>query len=206
MLRKIGVTLFYIAIAVVIYAFKDPILQWFQASPPIMLVLPMATLMSLFPVIPYPIVGGVMGAVYGSLVGGLLTWTGSTAASFIMFLFVRFGYQDWGQRVLKKYEKIHAMADIFDRNAFLMILFSRMIPFIPSMIINVYAAISRVSFLKYAVASALGKVPAMLLFAVIGSSLMTGLQQTLFALAVYGLFLTITIILYRLWLRSSETG
>lgn len=63
---------------------------------------------------------------------------------------------------------------------------TRMIPIIPSMIVNIYAALSRVSSLNYAIASSIGKVPAMILFAVVGNSIVTNPQN----LIVIALFFT----------------
>jgi uncharacterized membrane protein YdjX (TVP38/TMEM64 family) len=199
MLRKFLIAIFYIFIALFIYIFREPLLNWVNSSPSIALVLLFATMMSLFPVIPYPVIGGILGAVYGAVWGSFFTWFGSTAASILLFLFVRFGYQDWGQRLLNKYNRIQALSEQFDRNAFLVILFARMIPFIPSIIINIYAALNRVSFLTYSIASALGKVPAMILFAIIGDSLTYSWRQAAIALVIYGFFLSATLFIHSRW-------
>jgi uncharacterized membrane protein YdjX (TVP38/TMEM64 family) len=199
MLRKFLIATFYIFIALIIYVFREPLLNWINSSPPIAFVFMFATVMSLFPVIPYPIIGGILGAVYGTIWGSFFTWFGSTAASILLFLFVRYGYQDWGQRLLNKYNRIQALSEQFDRNAFLVILFARMIPFIPSIIVNIYSALNRVSFITYSIASALGKVPAMILFAIIGDSLMYSWQQAVIALVIYGCFLATTLWIHSRW-------
>ncbi|RXT06362.1 TVP38/TMEM64 family protein [Ammoniphilus sp. CFH 90114] len=204
-MKKLALTVLYIGIAYGVYLYGDSLLAWFQqANNPVITTL-MATFMALFPVIPYPIVGGVIGAAYGPLSGGIITWIGSSMASLIMFIFVRYGYQEWGAQFLKKYKRTEQVTLLFERNAFLVILFSRMIPIIPSIFINIYSALSRVSFMVYALASSIGKVPAMLLFAFVGDNLVSDPKNLIVTIGVYAIFFSITIFLYRLWERRYRT-
>ncbi|MGV2686144.1 TVP38/TMEM64 family protein, partial [Clostridium perfringens] len=69
---------------------------------------------------------------------------------------------------------------------------------IPSIVINVYAALSKVTFASYSIASALGKIPAMLLFSMVGDHLMTAPSHIIITIGVYGVFLVITLMVYRL--------
>lgn len=204
MYKKTSLALFYAAAAYLIYMYGEEIIAWIQASSHITPVILAATVMALFPVIPYPVVGGVIGAAFGPVLGAAITWAGSTAASLLMFLFIRFGYQEWGERMLHRYERLGKLTVLFERNAFLTILFARLIPFIPSIIINAYAALSRVSFAAYAVASALGKIPAMLLFAFVGNTLTTKPGAVALTIGIYGGFLGVTLLAYRQWKRGKE--
>ncbi|WP_026689778.1 TVP38/TMEM64 family protein [Alteribacter aurantiacus] len=206
MLRKIIVTLFYVSIAVFIYVIHEPLLQWIHSTDREYAVITalVATLMSLFPVIPYPIVGGVIGAAYGPVLGGFLIWFGSSMASIIMFAIVRYGYQDWGMKILHKYKYLGKLTVLFERNAFLTITLLRMIPIIPSIIINVYAALSRVRFVSYALASSLGKIPSMILFAMIGHTIVTDPREIIYMVIVYGTFLAIVYSGYRYFKKRAE--
>lgn len=199
MLKKLLMALSYAGVAIVIYLYGEAILTWFQQTENLLLVALMATVMALFPIIPYPVIGGVIGAALGPSLGAAITWIGSAAASILMFLFVRYGFQEWGERALHRYKSIDKVTTLFERNAFLAILFARLLPFIPSIIINVYAALSRVSFLSYAIASSIGKIPAMLLFAMVGDNLMSDPKSSLTTIAVYAVFLIISLTAYRLW-------
>lgn len=202
MRKKLLMALSYIGIAVLIYLYGETILSWFQQSENLLLVALMATVMALFPIIPYPVIGGVIGAALGPVPGAAITWIGSAAASILMFLFVRYGFQEWGERALHRYKSIDKVTTLFERNAFLAILFARLLPFIPSIIINVYAALSRVGFLSYAIASSIGKIPAMLLFAMVGDNLMSNPKSSLTTVAVYGIFLVIALGAYHLWQKK----
>ncbi|MGE7825900.1 TVP38/TMEM64 family protein [Paenibacillus sp. NPDC093718] len=198
MFKKLGMALIYAAIGSLVYFYGDAILVWIRSTDSMTLIMFMAVIMALFPVIPYPVVGGVIGAALGPVIGGIVTWVGSTVASILMFMFIRYGYQEWGDRVLYRYNRLGKVTTMFERNAFMTILFTRLIPFIPSIVINVYAALSKVTFASYSIASALGKIPAMLLFSMVGDHLMTDPSHIVITIGVYGVFLAITLLVYRL--------
>lgn len=180
---------------------------WFHQTDNIAFITLMAMLVALFPVIPYPLVGGVLGAAFGPILGGVITWVGSTAASLLMFLFIRYGYQEWGLKLLNSHARLSRFTELFERNAFLAIVFARLIPFVPSFVVNIYAALSRVSIGVYATASALGKIPAMLLFVVVGDSLVGEPRNMMITLGIYIVFISVTVGLYRLWrARGAPAG
>ncbi len=199
MLKKLGFAIIYAAAAFILYTYGDAILAWLQQADNVPLVILMAALMALFPIIPYPVVSGIIGAALGPALGGFAAWAGSAAASIVMFLFIRYGYREWGVHVLHRYNRIGRLTELFERNAFLTILFARLIPFIPSIAINMYAALSRVSFTTYAIASSLGKMPAMLLFVTVGDNLISNPINMLAVIGIYGLFLALSLFVYRLW-------
>ncbi|MBD2870819.1 TVP38/TMEM64 family protein [Paenibacillus arenilitoris] len=204
MVKKLSPALLYAAASVCVYLYRDGILAWIGSRETVLPVALAAVLTALFPVIPYPVVGAVIGAAYGPGIGGALTWAGSAAASLLMFGFVRYGYRDAGRKLLRRSGRLDRFTQLFERNAFLMIVFARLLPFIPSIAVNVYAALGRVSFAIYALASSLGKVPAALLFAVIGDSLMLEPGNIAAAALIYGAFLAITLAGYRRWTRKSS--
>lgn len=195
---------FYLIIAIAIFVFQDELLYWFQQTKDqsIFLTIFIATLFALFPIIPFPIIGGIIGAMYGTFLGGFVTWVASTTASIIMFLFIRFVFQNWGLKIIHRYKRLEIVTEMFERNAFITILVSRLIPFIPSIVINAYSAVSRVSFISYTVASSLGKIPAMLLFAVLGHSVVSSNQEVFFVIGIYTLIILMTIYFYRRWKNS----
>lgn len=194
----------YLIIAIAIFVFQNELLYLFQQTKDqsTFLTVFIATLFALFPIIPFPIIGGVIGAMYGTFLGGFVTWIASTSASIIMFLFIRFVFQLWGLKIIRRYKKLEMVTGMFERNAFITILVSRLIPFIPSIVINAYSAVSRVSFISYTVASSLGKIPAMLLFAVLGHSVVSSSQQVFFVIAIYALIIIMTIYFFRRWKNS----
>ncbi|UCZ51592.1 VTT domain-containing protein [Bacillus shivajii] len=207
MIRKLIVTLTALVTILLLFIFHESFLHWIQNNDRehIVLTTVIATFMSLFPVIPYPIVGGVIGAAYGPMLGAFVIWMGSTFASIIFFGLIRYGgFHEWGTKILLKYKATKKVTILFERNAFMSITVLRMIPVIPSILINAYAAISRVPFVRYSIASGLGKVPAMTLFALIGHTIVTDPIELLYMLIIYSIFLTIVYTGYRFWSKKAE--
>ncbi|MCD8508487.1 MAG: hypothetical protein LRY73_00280 [Bacillus sp. (in: Bacteria)] len=73
MLRKSVIILLGLLIVAFLFVFHEPLLQWIQNADRrfVWITTIIATLMSLFPVIPYPLVGSVIGAAYGPILGAL---------------------------------------------------------------------------------------------------------------------------------------
>lgn len=203
-MNKKLLVVFYLISAIAIYVFRDELLFWFQQTKDqsILLTMFIAALFALFPIIPFPVIGGIIGAMYGTFLGGFVTWVASTSASIIMFLFIRFVFQNWGLLIIHRYKRLETVTMMFERNAFITILISRLIPFIPSMVINSYSAVSRVSFIRYTAATSLGKIPATLLFALLGHSIVSSNHLVFVVIAIYVLAILSTIYFYKRWKNS----
>lgn len=204
MSRKLSVFFLGVVIVTFLFFYHEPLLHWIQNADRsfVWVTAIIATLMSLFPVIPYPIVGSVIGAAYGPALGSLVIWIGSTLASIIFFAMIRYGgFHEWGTKILLKYTVTKKVTLLFERNAFMSITVLRMIPVIPSILINAYAALSRVSFVSYSIASGLGKIPAMTLFALIGHTIVTNPIELIYMGIIYGIFISIVYVGYRIWTK-----
>jgi uncharacterized membrane protein YdjX (TVP38/TMEM64 family) len=203
LLKRIGLTIFYTVIGYLLYQEGDALLKLLQSTGNLFIVVLVVTSLALFPVVPYPVIGGILGAAYGAIFGGFLAWLCSVIASVAMFVFVRFGYRDIGYKLLHKrgFDKVTVL---FEKNAFLTIVFARIIPIVPSVGINVYAGLSKVSIFVFTVASAAGKAPTMLLFAIVGDNLFSNSKTTMVTLFIYALFLIITFFVYTYWTRKTR--
>lgn len=207
MYRKLSVIIGSVLLIIALVFYHESFLDWIQNTEQdhLFLTTVIATLMSFFPIIPYPVVGGVIGAAYGPTIGACIIWTGSTLASILFFSLIRYGgFHKLGTKVLLKYSATKRLTLLFEQNAFMSITIMRMIPVIPSIIINAYAALSRVPFVLYAIASGLGKIPAMTLFAFVGHTIVTNPIELLYMIAIYGVFLTVVYSVYKIWLRKIE--
>ncbi|MED4127977.1 MULTISPECIES: TVP38/TMEM64 family protein [Shouchella] len=206
MKKKIIVSIFLVGLGTLVFMYQDRFLNAIETlgDQSIILTTLIATLLSLFPVIPYPLIGGLIGAAYGPYLGSLVTWLGSSIASILFFTFIRYGYQDIGLKMIHRYQLTSTITRLFEKNAFMTIFITRLIPIIPSILVNAYSALSRVSPMHYIVASSLGKVPSMILFATVGHALFNDPQQLMIVILYYLAFLLFVYGCYRLWLRTSR--
>jgi uncharacterized membrane protein YdjX (TVP38/TMEM64 family) len=193
----------YLAMIVLLYIYKDEILHWMQyGDAPLPLVFATALGFIIVPVLPYKIIIGLLGFMYGPLMGAFIAWSAASVASVVVFLLARYLFQKQGRAYLSKYRQLEKLQTAIEKNPFLTILLARIIPVIPQAIVNVYPAITSISVITFAVASALGKIPAMLLFAFIGSRLLSDTSQLVVSIGVYVLFLAIVYTVYRVWLKK----
>jgi uncharacterized membrane protein YdjX (TVP38/TMEM64 family) len=193
----------YLVLILIAYKFKDEILHWMQhGDAPIVLIFAAALGFIIVPVIPYKIIIGMLGFMYGPLLGALICWTAASVASVFVFGLARYLFQKQGRAYLSKYEKLGKLQDMIEKNPFLTILLARLIPVIPQAVVNVVPAITSISVVTFAVASALGKIPAMLLFAFIGGNLLAGTSKLVLSIGVYVLFLASVYVVYHVWLKK----
>ncbi|NHN29524.1 TVP38/TMEM64 family protein [Paenibacillus agricola] len=190
----------YVAFIIIFYVYKDQILYGIQqGNTPLYLIFLIAMGFILVPVIPYKVVIGLLGFIYGPLLGALISWSAASVASIIIFLLARYLFQKQARVFLMKFDRLERLHEKLERHPFMTILFARLMPLIPQAIVNIYPAILSIRLLPFATASAIGKIPAMLLFAFIGSSLTSDTQSLYISIAVYAVFLLITYLVYRVW-------
>ncbi|UOY92443.1 VTT domain-containing protein [Ectobacillus sp. JY-23] len=100
--------------------------------------------------------------VFGLWEGLLLSFIGEAVGAVVAFYLYRKGFRSMTERKLS-HPKVQKLLRAQDREAFSLILALRLLPFVPSGLVTFVAAIGRVSLLVFAVASSLGKVPALLI-------------------------------------------
>jgi uncharacterized membrane protein YdjX (TVP38/TMEM64 family) len=102
-------------------------------------------------------------AVFGFWEGTLLSFIGEALGAVVAFWLYRKGLKKISEVKLSKYKKGKELMEVRGKEAFYLILALRFLPFIPSGIVTFFAAIGSVSISIFALASSLGKVPAMLI-------------------------------------------
>lgn len=166
------------------------------------LVLLIVTLLAIFPVIPFGIVGGVIGAKYGLLWGSIVNIAASTLAAIIVYGLAASILNSWGSKLLKKYNVVNRMHQFINERLFWTILIARIIPIFPAVIVNVYAGVFKIRFSLFLLATCLGKIPAMLVFAYVGNGIWTNDHNWLYVLLIYSVFLLVIFLCYRVVLRK----
>jgi len=181
------IPILYAAVLALAFSYRHDITEWLESDPPLFLMILLAALLALFPIAPYKVVIAILGYAYGTVWAAAISWFGTTIAAVILYAAVRSLYQESGRRLLGKYTAIHRFTTAVERRPFQSILLARLLPVIPQMAVNLYAGVASIPFWTYTAASAIGKIPAILLYAWLGSGLAD--HPVLFAAVAAGLML-----------------
>lgn len=139
-----------------------------------------------FPVVPFAVLAGVIGAVFGTRQGMLVSLTGAMIGTMLFFFLSRYGFRDFAQAKLVKYPKLQEFELFLERNSFVAILSSRLIPVIPAFVVNLVCGLSNVRWLTFFIASAIGKIPNVLLLSYVGASFS---RNKLLSVGLYGAYI-----------------
>lgn len=164
----------------------------------------LAFLFAFFPVLPYKLVIGSLGFLYGPALGALAAWLAVTTASLLQYTLVRLFFREQGRAALSRFAGLERIGQLMERRPFSVILAARLVPLLPQALVNLYPAFLNIRPVVYITASALGKIPAMLVFAFVGQNLFTDLPKTLTVLGLYVGFLIAVYTVYRLRIRLAE--
>jgi uncharacterized membrane protein YdjX (TVP38/TMEM64 family) len=145
-----------------------------------------------FPVIPFPVLAGVIGGVFGTTQGVIVSMTGAMAGTMGFYFLSRYGFRDYAQSKLMKYPKVQEYEDLLNRNSFAAILTCRLIPIIPAPFINIICGLSNVNWLIFFTASTIGKIPNILILSFAGASFSS---NKLFSFGLYGGYILILILI-----------
>jgi uncharacterized membrane protein YdjX (TVP38/TMEM64 family) len=100
---------------------------------------------------------------FGFVNGTIISFLGEAIGAAIAFILYRKGFKKLTEKKLEKYNLIRKLILAENREAFYLIFSLRLIPFVPSGLITFAAAIGKVSFFIFLIASSLGKLPALLM-------------------------------------------
>ncbi|MEH7111179.1 TVP38/TMEM64 family protein [Neobacillus niacini] len=158
-----------------------------------------------FPVIPFPVLAGVIGGVFGTTQGVVVSLTGAMIGTMAFFFLCRYGFRDYAQAKLMNKPKVEEYEAYLNRNSFLAILTCRLIPIIPAPVVNIIGGLSKVNGFIFFSASTIGKLPNILILSYAGASFTS---NKLFSFGLYGgyilvVFLVYIVIMYRRMSKES---
>ncbi|MFC4022430.1 TVP38/TMEM64 family protein [Oceanobacillus longus] len=206
MKKGIVVVILYGVILFLAFLFREPLLIWLDYSDfsqlPLMFFL--AIFFAVIPVIPFTVFAGLMGVKYGVWIGATINWIGSVGAAVIFFVLARHFFVQQFQAYIARYQKVKKFDYIISQHAFIAVLFSRLIPIVPSPVINIYSGLSTMQFRIYFMATAIGQIPAMIVFAYLGNQLFSSVHSFTLGISVYAGFVFMMMVLYRFWYKLSQ--
>lgn len=100
---------------------------------------------------------------FGFWNGTLISFLGEALGAGIAFILYRKGFKKSVNKGLDKYPKVKRLLHARDKEAFYLVFALRLIPFVPSGLITFAAAVGKITFTIFIIASSLGKLPALLI-------------------------------------------
>lgn len=137
-----------------------------------------AAFQAIVPAIPFVILCVANGVMFGIAGGIILTWLGTlTGATILFYVSRRLGYE-WAE---KRYHQanLNKLKNLDGYHGFLVILGLRLLPYFPASLINIMAGVSRINFWWFFFASAIGKLPFLIGYTVLGYNLLYTKNYTL---------------------------
>ncbi|MFN2747201.1 MULTISPECIES: TVP38/TMEM64 family protein [Bacillus] len=148
-----------------------------------------------FPVVPFALIAGLNGALFGIGNGVLITLSGSMLGTMLLFFLARYGFRDWAVSKIAKYPRINEYEAYFNRNAFTAVLLGRLLPVVPSVVMNIVCGLSKIKWTVFFAASTLGKIPNVLVISIAGANFT---EHKLIAFGIYGVYmLIIVMVIYK---------
>lgn len=123
-----------------------------------------------FPALPFTIAGG---ALFGHFVGSALSWAAALAGTILGYWLARGVGRDAARRWLAKRRVGEALTE---SASFQTLLYLRLVPVVPLSVVNFTAGLARARFGSYVIATAIGILPATIVFAYFADSLVRGLE------------------------------
>jgi uncharacterized membrane protein YdjX (TVP38/TMEM64 family) len=150
------------------------------------------------------------GFLFGTALGTLYVNIGATSGAVLAFLTARYLFRNAVERRFG--EKLIAIQRGFSQDAFNYLLTLRLIPLFPFFLVNLAAGLTRIRVSTYTAATAIGIIPASIVYANAGSQLgrIESLKdiaspQVLGALALLGLLSLVPVVYQRLRRRSGAS-
>lgn len=124
------------------------------------------------PIFPFVLIAGANMLVFGVIEGITINFGMACLAAVTSFLFARYYGHDWVSAKLARYPSIQVFNDRLEQKSFRYILIGRLIPIIPSSVINFGAGMSKIQFRPFLFATLIGKFPIIVLESFMGYDLL----------------------------------
>ncbi len=119
-------------------------------------------------VFPFMILSGAAGIIYGLFLGTVISWLGEVVGALFMFFFARYFFRCTVEGWIAKSRYLRQVDEYSAANGFKALLIARLLPLAPSGIITAVAAISRISFRDFFLATVIGKLPPVIVKVLLG--------------------------------------
>ncbi|GAA3732549.1 TVP38/TMEM64 family protein [Salinicoccus jeotgali] len=105
---------------------------------------------------------------YGFIIGFLLSYSGTVGGSYLVFLTIRYFLRAPAQKYIHRHKRLEGMLEFIDLKGFSFLLILLSLPFTPSSVINLIAALSNIKKVVYLYILLVAKAIMILLMSIVG--------------------------------------
>lgn len=134
----------------------------------VIVVLVLFVVMTFTIVFPFFILSGAAAIMYGVFWGTIISWAGEVIGAQFMFVFARYFFRNTVATWVSHSRYLKQVDDYSAENGFKALLVARLLPLAPSGIITAVAAISRISYQDFFLATLIGKLPPVVVKVIMG--------------------------------------
>jgi uncharacterized membrane protein YdjX (TVP38/TMEM64 family) len=144
---------------------KEAILQLFEQYPQLAIIISLllSVVVAILGLVPSFFITAANILFFGFWQGTLISFAGEALGAAVSFSLYRKGFKQSAQKGLERFPKVQQLVNAEGKEAFWLVLSLRLLPFVPSGLITFAAAVGRINFWNFLVASSLGKIPALLI-------------------------------------------
>jgi uncharacterized membrane protein YdjX (TVP38/TMEM64 family) len=106
--------------------------------------------------------------IFGIVPGIILSVIAETVGVTISFVLLRFFFRNSARKIISKSRRLRSVDKYSSKNGFTVMLIARMVPYVPSGLLNAAGALSSMTLIDYFLASLVGKFPSTGIEAIIG--------------------------------------
>jgi len=121
------------------------------------------------------------GILFGVVKGSLIAMVGGTAGACVAYWVGRLLARDWVARRVAKNRQFMALDNAVDEHGITVVILSRLSPIAPYAILNYVFGLTKVPFWKYVLGTAIGVLPAMVMYVYVGAGLRSFAEVAAFA-------------------------
>jgi uncharacterized membrane protein YdjX (TVP38/TMEM64 family) len=109
------------------------------------------------------------GAVYGFWGGTVLVLAGNGLGSLLSLLVTRYLLRDWAKKLFARHAKLRAVEDAVQHDGWRIVCLARLSPVMPYSLINYSLGLTRISALKFLLATEAGAIPSTCVYVYLGT-------------------------------------
>ncbi len=140
--------------------------------------------------------------IFGIVPGIVLSVVAETVGVTISFILLRFFFRDTAKKIIAKNKRLRSIDKYSSKKGFTVMLIARMVPYLPSGLLNATGALSSMSLWDYFLASLVGKFPSTGIEAIIGHDAI--LQEEDFTRIIVVVIFAIALIAWAWWYQKKH--